>query len=185
MSAQTAYTISIHAPRGGSDAKSDHAGWVVANFNPRSPWGERPQANQCCHTSKRISIHAPRGGSDLYNVVIVYFVPHFNPRSPWGERPAAEEPEEAPEHFNPRSPWGERQVQQWHGHKADRFQSTLPVGGATSGKYLYKRLMPISIHAPRGGSDRYEAEVCGPSCHFNPRSPWGERQSETGTESSL
>ena len=34
---------------------------------------------------------------------------------------------------------------------------------------------PISIHAPRGGSDvcRFRLELY--VCHFNPRSPWGER----------
>ena len=34
----------------------------------------------------------------------------------------------------------------------------------------------ISIHAPRGGSDRRRVSVCRKRSDFNPRSPWGERQ---------
>jgi len=57
-----------------------------------------------------ISIHAPRGGSDLC------VADHERPRV----------------YFNPRSPWGERLIHlQGHGH-GSQFQSTLPVGGATS-----------------------------------------------------
>ena len=33
------------------------------------------------------------------------------------------------------------------------FQSTLPVGGATDWQLFAKRFRKISIHAPRGGSD--------------------------------
>ena len=36
--------ISIHAPRGGSDANDPGAGFANENFNPRSPWGERPRS---------------------------------------------------------------------------------------------------------------------------------------------
>ena len=33
------------------------------------------------------------------------------------------------------------------------FQSTLPVGGATKSVPAYANALSISIHAPRGGSD--------------------------------
>ena len=33
--------ISIHAPRGGSDATVRRPAKVDYHFNPRSPWGER------------------------------------------------------------------------------------------------------------------------------------------------
>ena len=36
--------------------------------------------------------------------------------------------------------------------------------------------MQISIHAPRGGSDKREHELRLIMLGFNPRSPWGERQ---------
>ena len=56
--------------------------------------------------------------------------------------------------FNPRSPWGERHCQSKRAAMAAKFQSTLPVGGAT--------------FAP-AGRQRHRAD-------FNPRSPWGERR---------
>ena len=34
------------------------------NFNPRSPWGERPKSAIISLQYTHISIHAPRGGSD-------------------------------------------------------------------------------------------------------------------------
>ena len=57
--------ISIHAPRGGSDAHLGETG-----------------VYQC------ISIHAPRGGSDVLSGLRIIGNFDFNPRSPRGERPA-------------------------------------------------------------------------------------------------
>ena len=81
-----------------------------------------------------ISIHAPRVGSDdiaeqCYNIAKL----NFNPRSPCGERPS------------------DTTVS---GRQSSRFQSTLPVWGATSRRWS-------------GGA---QGE------HFNPRSPCGERR---------
>ena len=125
-------SISIHAPRGGSDAFSPAFGSFLGNFNPRSPWGERllgvsrldgsAQSFQSTLPvggatevlsvppfTLRISIHAPRGGSDTSS----------------RGRPAAR----------------------------FQFQSTLPVGGATVLRPKKGKDGKISIHAPRGGSD--------------------------------
>ena len=57
--------ISTHAPRTGSDRRHCTDGLTPANFNPRSPHGERPAAR---------NLRASPG-------------PDFNPRSPHGERP--------------------------------------------------------------------------------------------------
>ena len=102
---------------------------------------------------RKISIHAPRGGSDLKTSARRRSALHFNPRSPWGER---------------RRPW-KRPCGAW------RFQSTLPVGGATLCSSV--RAFPgfISIHAPRGGSDAKKVGKYTVYKDFNPRSPWGER----------
>ncbi len=80
---------------------------------------------------------------------------HFNPRSPRGERrhTLVLSRTRVP-HFNPRSPRGER------------LRNTRAAGTAFS----------ISIHAPRGGSDKSEIRIT--ACrnqNFNPRSPRGER----------
>ena len=126
--------ISIHAPRGGSDCMKNVLAAIGSDFNPRSPWGERLVCcNQaipvytfqstlpvggatfcqvCLSEWTTISIHAPRGGSD-------------DPEYVWIE---------AILDFNPRSPWGERQYRQGRREQSKRFQSTLPVGGATRGR---------------------------------------------------
>ena len=57
--------ISIHAPRGGSDAWVSVTAKSFIDFNPRSPWGERLRETACCIGLHIISIHAPRGGSDF------------------------------------------------------------------------------------------------------------------------
>ena len=82
-----------------------------------------------------ISIHAPRGGSDRYSHTKACRHRYFNPRSPWGERLLV------------------------HGAFVanHRFQSTLPVGGATGDLRKLDTTAKISIHAPRGGSDDYLA----------------------------
>ena len=66
------------------------------------------------------------------------------------------------------------------------FQSTLPVGGATSRSDINRSILAISIHAPRGGSDTKGQPPSKVLWHFNPRSPWGERPGGiTGIESQL
>ena len=60
--------------------------------------------------------------------------------------------------------------------RARRFQSTLPARGATLFVPTLHPARPISIHAPRTGSDHSVAPCSSMSRHFNPRSPHGERQ---------
>ena len=170
------------------------------HFNPRSPCGERPWP------FSRIPFHSV----------------HFNPRSPCGERriyPAVRHPQR---HFNPRSPCGERPEARYsqplsadisihapragsdvdviplYGVWAEKFQSTLPVRGATITPYkpappvdVFQSTLPvrgatitrkhlttgaiISIHAPRAGSDVLTFCVSWFAKNFNPRSPCGER----------
>ena len=123
--------ISIHAPRGGSDLTLVSLLWESrafqstlpvggatsgtifprihnTDFNPRSPWGERPTSRhhvtpivpfqstlpvggatlmfRLACLDPIISIHAPRGGSDQVRIEARDQGWNFNPRSPWGER---------------------------------------------------------------------------------------------------
>ena len=55
--------------------------------------------------------------------------------------------------FNPRSPCGERRWRLMIIFREIRFQSTLPVWGATILTSPYMQAVCISIHAPRVGSD--------------------------------
>ena len=151
------YSISIHAPRVGSDCNPGLRSWPVRlfqstlpvwgattatspgipdgwNFNPRSPCGERRWSRNFEPVEGWISIHAPRVGSDHFRLVIINTILDFNPRSPCGER---------------------RDRECTHGRHHAGFQSTLPVWGAT-----YR----LSATGARRNN-------------FNPRSPCGERLS--------
>ena len=147
-------TISIHAPRTGSDARPPRKKeGLKPYFNPRSPHGERravrkvkilkvrisihaPRTGsdgsyfQIPHTMG-ISIHAPRTGSDGFTTLMLCGCVNFNPRSPHGERHNHCNFWLCRCYFNPRSPHGER-----------RFMTNL---------ISFTRR--ISIHAPRTGSD--------------------------------
>ena len=193
-------SISIHAPRTGSDTVR------VGHFFRRNA----------------ISIHAPRTGSDYVCRKPERLCPHFNPRSPHGERhgggvllvsleifqstlpargatncTAPGPPRRG--HFNPRSPHGERRLTpRTRPSRNAGFQSTLPARGATwfqikqrasprnfnprspHGERLSARAQrtptgAISIHAPRTGSDNNAVTGNIIREHFNPRSPHGER----------
>ena len=125
----------------------------------------------------QISIHAPRVGSDCA------------PRQRQGER--GEISIHAPRVGSDSPPHSGRCQEK-------RFQSTLPVWGATpgrpargrAGQYFNPRSpcgerpppalrrapsAQISIHAPRVGSDVFLRSVWCVQYHFNPRSPCGER----------
>ena len=146
-------SISIHAPRTGSDRPRRRKLRDKAHFNPRSPHGER--------LVERIEKGERR---------------YFNPRSPHGERhrvhhrlcvrhrfqstlPARGATQvrrtrwNCQQNFNPRSPHGERPLPRLESRNDTIFQSTLPARGATA----------VVSHA------------CGLGADFNPRSPHGER----------
>ncbi len=115
----------------GATAASSSTTRGGTNFNPRSPCGERPVPPLLSALISTISIHAPRVGSDGAIHLRAEKFPNFNPRSPCGERPDI--------HFQ--------------GFSSTRFQSTLPVWGATDLILLHDLGISISIHAPRVGSD--------------------------------
>ena len=125
--------------------------------------------------ARHISIHAPLTGSDIPPPIQLKIDLNFNPRSPSGER---------------RVTFGARL-------QTNRFQSTLPLRGATgaahdayaalcisihaplTGSDLNRETLKpqdlISIHAPLTGSDLRKATVRRVTGDFNPRSPYGER----------
>ena len=100
-----------------------------------------------------ISIHAPLTGSD--------------PRRSGGRRLLR--------HFNPRSPYGERLVLNGPTLNGFKFQSTLPLRGATIMQAVNAQKHSISIHAPLTGSDPARPSRKEQAHDFNPRSPYGER----------
>ena len=145
------------------------------NFNPRSPDGERlftlsgrglfhvfqstlpgwgaTFVPVCAGICLIISIHAPRMGSDCWPACATPVSSHFNPRSPDGERPGGSRFSVWTRwYFNPRSPDGER----------------LEAYGADQARE------PISIHAPRMGSDPTTCPTTQQSASFQSTLPgWG------------
>ena len=209
-------------PAGGATCRFSHTYETFPNFNPRSPQGERHYFQVVfCATSKylnprspqgerltsfrtrgcglRISIHAPRRGSDIQtqhgnypmhiisihaprrgsdytsSSKVVYFL-NFNPRSPQGERRSGKSDIDCSQRFQSTLPAGGATYSPPAGSlAAGQFQSTLPAGGATFCEAFRAIVERISIHAPRRGSDLYILKSKNRMPNFNPRSPQGER----------
>ncbi len=97
-------------PARGATVSRDVSGRPGANFNPRSPHGERLRLVFRSRREWSISTHAPRTGSDS----------------------ACSLPRLRQHNFNPRSPHGERRgllLVRWD---IPSFQPTLPARGATT-----------------------------------------------------
>ena len=147
-------SISIHAPRMGSDPTHCPISRSRRYFNPRSPDGERREFRCGVAHAGRISIHAPRMGSDTsrparrpcgrdfnprspdgerrrMELTKRRRTSYFNPRSPDGERLQSDFQTRPNTYFNPRSPDGERQFVVSNISSHWKFQSTLPGWGAT------------------------------------------------------
>ena len=169
-------SISIHAPRTGSDKSEEK----------RDEW------------VSEISIHAPRTGSDCESPCPRRCLLHFNPRSPHGERRSTAGAEITPTTFQSTLPArgatqritrttrkarfqstlparGATKLPNQAG-RARQFQSTLPARGATPPKPRRFARTDISIHAPRTGSDCKGVVRAAQQANFNPRSPHGERR---------
>ena len=124
-----------------------------ADFNPRSPHGERP-------------LTASIAGTRTAN---------FNPRSPHGERRFCFWRDDNTRDFNPRSPHGERQPDERNRASCSSISIHAPRTGSDAQAYYDLLDAAISIHAPRTGSDGIRSMVIFAASHFNPRSPHGER----------
>ena len=173
--------ISTHAPRTGSDDGRRRTSAAAKDFNPRSPHGERPCPGRMSRQTATISTHAPRTGSDGIRRNTDCRYCHFNPRSPHGERRGASGFPKRHSVFQPTLPArGATDVALLSGRNSNQFQPTLPARGATANAGFLPSLAWISTHAPRTGSDLFSTLVSGRTCHFNPRSPHGERRKFAG-----
>ncbi len=146
--------VSIHAPRGRSDSFQTFIIQQICRFNPRSPWEERLLSNIHYTTNLSfqstlpvggatdslvhfvhfagVSIHAPRGRSDASVLAYRAVVDCFNPRSPWEERHGAPPDGANNTLFQSTLPVGGATTDTLDGRQPfAAFQSTLPVGGAT------------------------------------------------------
>ena len=138
-------------PVGGATVAGKPHLCTLDNFNPRSPWGERPGSAVQKLNLSVISIHAPRGGSDgvVAGDDLVGF--EFQSTLPVGGATCADLFEIHRDcDFNPRSPWGERPSLNSIYAVNLSFQSTLPVGGATvsdckytSAALIFQSTLPV------------------------------------------
>ena len=193
-------TISIHAPRTGSDGACRWRLDSPAHFNPRSPHGERPRFTtaRCApcsfqstlpargatysrdnhHCLGLISIHAPRTGSDRCRAVrkVGYLISIHAPRTGSDELGRHQQSIQRV-YFNPRSPHGERPATDGRCTTiAKHFNPRSPHGERHILPNIKTTTLSISIHAPRTGSDHVDVNHDLPSFYFNPRSPHGERR---------
>ena len=178
-----------------------------SHFNPRSPDGERLPFAGGVLAGIDISIHAPRMGSDsAVSSTNLRSSPFQSTLPGWGATVGWSLMVVTCMDFNPRSPDGERLA-----HRLSNvslmtlFQSTLPGWGATKDGTRHPCPPPISIHAPRMGSDccvlriikmhnAFQSTLPGwgateasrtqrkPLPNFNPRSPDGERPDYSNNE---
>ena len=168
--------ISIHAPLAGSDMLKDAVTQNAITFQstlplrgatPRTPHrtggGEfqstLPLRGATFAPAGRvdkgdISIHAPLAGSDLQAQLDAYREAEISIHAPLAgsDRPMSAA-SEARGYFNPRSPCGERQAGSRASIRLGKFQSTLPLRGATRWQRKLVVQLLISIHAPLAGSD--------------------------------
>ena len=125
------YQISIHAPRMGSDHRINRQHRPSTRFQSTLPaWGAT-RSNGRVKAFPVISIHAPRMGSDFFSRQALAAARFQSTLPAWGA--TSDYPERS--HRN-------------------EFQSTLPAWGATNLDEDSRRILQISIHAPRMGSDR-------------------------------
>ena len=170
--------ISIHAPRTGSDPAQFRAGCPALHFNPRSPHGERRTGQRHTGQLRPISIHAPRTGSDISEqCAIASLHVDFNPRSPHGERLHMSRPYQAVRAISIHAPrTGSDPARCPRRTPSGNFNPRSPHGERRRWAARVDLFPQISIHAPRTGSDASPPrQSCRRLCNFNPRSPHGER----------
>ena len=123
----------------------------MTDFNPRSPDGERRRYRSRSQRFTLFQSTLPGWGATVRHGSVL---PHLN--------------------FNPRSPDGERLLSAVRSAAYLAFQSTLPGWGATRRSTAVYRRSPISIHAPRMGSDVVDGAHPPPDSGFQSTLPgWG------------
>ena len=151
-----------------------------AYFNPRSPHGERRSGRfpqQSGQTAFQPTL--PARGATLDETKNIAIVNNFNPRSPHGERHYLVSSSTHLIYFNPRSPHGERHFQRETFHLHQCISTHAPRTGSDLPRWaLALRPNDFNPRSPHG-----ERRLSAPTAprkpsHFNPRSPHGERQSQ-------
>ena len=148
--------ISIHAPHTGRDTRCLLELLRLINFDPRAPYGARPQSIRQSTPCASISIHAPHTGRDdkaYSNGIVEGLFQSTRPIRGATQQQQQQERFQGPRDFNPRAPYGAR---------LNHLTGATPRKG-------------ISIHAPHTGRDFPGAVRLLCLLYFNPRAPYGAR----------
>ena len=125
-------SISIHTPLAGSDGTARPWSRPCGNFNPHSPCGERQYAYRHPSVKVEISIHTPLAGSDEAGAAVLVKADVISIHTPLAGSDSL----------------------LCGRYQYNKFQSTLPLRGATQIITIYTSQEKISIHTPLAGSDR-------------------------------
>ena len=173
------WSISIHAPREGSDSMARTRSPPSRNFYPRSPRGERLAVQGVGDLEAGISIHAPREGSDR--------TPHAQPQQDGISIHAPREGSDGVVVIGRAKAWTISIHAPREGSDGFRRGSAVfgyisihaPREGSDVDALCRRVYHVISIHAPREGSDGSQYRPAFAVSNFYPRSPRGERHAPT------
>ena len=147
--------ISIHAPLAGRDGPWPCRPSACPHFNPRAPCGARPSTGAHSSANGVFQSTRPLRGATVAVISLILAGDTFQSTRPLRGATALAA-------YRPVFP--------------NIFQSTRPLRGATSAPAAHRRRLPISIHAPLAGRDRFYQYFDEVSIYFNPRAPCGARQ---------
>ena len=149
MTVETRSIVSIHAPREGSDRRSDAAMSTAHAVSIHAPAGERHDCRRIVGNRGMFQSTLPARGATAAPWSSSAIDLSFNPRSRAGSDADPADHVACDNRFNPRSPRGERRT------------SRLARRYARS----------VSIHAPREGSDSIPARLATASSQFQSTLP--------------
>ena len=168
-------SISTHAPHAGSDPVFEKSIHADADFNPRSPCGERLLNPIFFVTAEGISTHAPHAGSDVPFRCSYHWYLLFQPTLPMrGATPCCRS---CPRwrQFQPTLPMRGATVTDIEAALANTISTHAPHAGSDDLRSARVHERRISTHAPHAGSDWVSIDKIERQFNFNPRSPCGER----------
>ena len=130
--------------------------FAPAYFNTRFPRGKRPRCDEAFLRSGLFQSTLPAGEATPA-AVLDLVTRNFNPRFPRGKR-------QCPlisslkfmRNFNPRFPRGKRHMHHRWNQRSRNFNPRFPRGKRQHLRCVLALVHVISIHASRGGSDRYD-----------------------------
>ena len=159
---------------GGATRKGTREKRETEEFQSTLPVGGATVKTALKRSHIMISIHAPRGGSDIPRFPRSSLPALFQSTLPVG---GATKPCRSIHmtmyHFNPRSPWGERPRPAAENWRQTHISIHAPRGGSDRRRRYRCQICGISIHAPRGGSDQKSTGFFGGLKEFQSTLPVG------------